>query len=141
VDLQVTVWQLVLAVALAALAVGVAVGRYVVPDQPDLARYELPGGTIYFEDRSQEELDQETAQGEAKANVRASIPAVEAWYADHQTYAGMTLEGLRGYDAGIKAIEIRAATATGYCVESTVRETTFSKPGPAADIVAGRCAP
>lgn len=140
-DLRLTLWQLLLAVAVVALAIGVAVGRYVVPDQPDLARYELPGGTIYFEDRSQEELDRETAQSEVKANVRASIPAVEAWYADHQTYAGMTLEGLRGYDAGIKEIEIRSATATGYCVESTVRGTTFSKPGPGADIVAGRCSP
>jgi prepilin-type N-terminal cleavage/methylation domain-containing protein len=36
------------------------------------------------------------------SGVRAAIPAVEAWYSDHGTYAGMTAALLKAsYDAGI----------------------------------------
>jgi prepilin-type N-terminal cleavage/methylation domain-containing protein len=39
----------------------------------------------------------------AKANVRASIPGVEAFYADHNTYSGLHLTKLQlSYDAGIR---------------------------------------
>ena len=38
----------------------------------------------------------------AGSNVRASIPAAEAWYSDHSTYAGMSAATLRAsYDAGL----------------------------------------
>ena len=41
----------------------------------------------------------------AKANVRAAIPAVEAFFADNNTYAGITVAGLQSaYDQGIKNI-------------------------------------
>jgi type IV pilus assembly protein PilA len=78
----------------------------------------------------------------AQANVRSSIPAVEAYYADNNTYVGMTLAGLQAsYDAGVKNIVIPAAslTATNYCVESTVGAFTYKKAGPASDIVSGAC--
>src|SRR5215207_9529051 len=58
----------------------------------------------------------------AKANVRAAIPAVEAYFADNTAvpggYTGMTLALLQStYDQGIKNITIPAAsaTATSYC--------------------------
>jgi hypothetical protein len=39
----------------------------------------------------------------AQANVRASIPAIEAWHADHGTYAGLTLDDLvQQYHGGVK---------------------------------------
>ena len=76
----------------------------------------------------------------AQANVRASIPAVEAFYADNNTYAGATLSYLQStYDQGVKNIVIQSATATTYCVESTVGAETFKKSGPGADIVTGTC--
>jgi len=83
----------------------------------------------------------------AKANVRAAIPAVEAYNADNTGkgasagYAGMTVSGLHAYDPAINAtnVIIRRATATNYCVESTVGGTTWKKNGPGADIVAGSC--
>jgi hypothetical protein len=57
----------------------------------------------------------------AQANVRASIPAIEAYYADNGTYEGATLEGLRSvYDAGLPDVVIVSAEAETYCVESTV---------------------
>jgi type IV pilus assembly protein PilA len=76
----------------------------------------------------------------AKANVRASIPGVEAYYADNNSYAGLTSAVLRSvYDAGIKNIQVVSATASTYCVESTVGQATYKKAGPSADIVSGAC--
>jgi type IV pilus assembly protein PilA len=76
----------------------------------------------------------------AQANVRSSIPAVEAYFADNNSYAGATLAFLQTtYDQGVKNIVIQSATATTYCVESTVGAETFKKAGPGADIVTGAC--
>lgn len=77
---------------------------------------------------------------EAQANVRASIPAIEAYYADNGTYAGMTVEQLRGvYDYGIPDVRIVRATRKTYCVESTVGDETASYHGPARGLAAGGC--
>jgi type IV pilus assembly protein PilA len=76
----------------------------------------------------------------AQANVRASIPAVEAFYADNNTYAGATLSYLQStYDQGVKNIVIQSAGSTTYCIESTVGAETWKKAGPGADILTGSC--
>jgi type IV pilus assembly protein PilA len=77
----------------------------------------------------------------AKANVRASVPGIEGYYADNNTYAGMTLAKLQAsYDAGIKNVTFGSTlNATTYCVQSTVGANTFFKNGPSADIVQGTC--
>jgi len=76
----------------------------------------------------------------AQANVRASIPAIEAYYADNNTYAGATLAYIQTtYDAGVKNIFIQSAGATTYCLESTVGAETWKKAGPGADILTGTC--
>jgi type IV pilus assembly protein PilA len=79
----------------------------------------------------------------AKANVRATIPAVEAFFADYgQTtgYSGMTLAFLQSnYDQGIKNITIPTASSTTYCVQSVVGGKTWKKAGPDSDIVSGAC--
>ena len=76
----------------------------------------------------------------AQANVRASIPGAEAFYADNNTYAGMTLGVLQSsYDQGIKDITVVAATSTTYCIESTKGAETWKKAGPGSDIVTGAC--
>jgi type IV pilus assembly protein PilA len=76
----------------------------------------------------------------AQANVRSSIPAVEAYFADNNTYAGATLAYLQTtYDQGVKNIVIQSASSTTYCVESVVGAETFKKAGPGADIVTGAC--
>jgi type IV pilus assembly protein PilA len=72
-----------------------------------------------FKDRAQK-----TA---AEANVRAAIPAAEAYYADVGSYTGMTLTsgnapdttGLQGIDQGIKLTKI-SSTATTYCLEDNI---------------------
>jgi hypothetical protein len=78
---------------------------------------------------------------QAQSNVRASIPAIEAWYADHGTYGGMTIAELeQQYDAGIKDVTlVGPLNAKTYCVESSVGSTSYFKQGPAADILEGHC--
>ena len=76
----------------------------------------------------------------AQANVRAAIPGMEAYNADHGTYAGATSAVLQAsYDAGIKHINVKTATATTYCIDSTVGTSVYKKAGPSADITSGAC--
>src|SRR5205085_6780191 len=72
----------------------------------------------------------------AQANVRAAVPGIEAYNADHGTYTGATSAILQAsYDAGIKHILVKTATATGYCIQSTVGKATYMKAGPARNSV------
>jgi type IV pilus assembly protein PilA len=76
----------------------------------------------------------------AKANVRAAIPGVEAFFADQNTYAGVTPGYLQTtYDQGIKNITIPTATASTYCIQSAVGGKTWNKAGPASDLATGTC--
>jgi len=78
----------------------------------------------------------------AQANVRAAVPGMEAYNADHSTgYTGVTLTKLQGsYDAGIKNIKISVANATLYCIRNTIPGTaTYHKTGPSGDIKPGGC--
>ncbi len=76
----------------------------------------------------------------AKANVRAAIPAMEAFFADYNTYAGATPTFLQtNYDQGIKNITIPTANSTTYCVQSVVGGKTWKKAGPDQDITSGAC--
>jgi len=83
----------------------------------------------------------------AKANVRAAIPAVEAFNADNvgtgnsAGYAGMTVSLLQAYDSAIVStkLHIQTATSVTYCVDSTVGGKTWNKNGPGADIVTDPC--
>ena len=76
----------------------------------------------------------------AKANVRAAIPAIEAFFADYNTYAGATPTFMQtNYDQGIKNITIPSATSSTYCIESVVGGKTWRKNGPAADLENTNC--
>jgi hypothetical protein len=76
----------------------------------------------------------------AAANVRASIPAMEAYYADNSSYAGATVETLRAYDYGIGDVQVMpSADGFDYCIASTVGTATVSKHGPAQGLQAGGC--
>ena len=90
----------------------------------------------------------------AKANVRAAIPAVEAYNADNSGsstdvdanasttgYAGMTLSLLQSYDAGVKNIVVGSVTSSTYCVSSLVGNKKWWKDGPGQDITNSGTAP
>jgi type IV pilus assembly protein PilA len=78
----------------------------------------------------------------AKANVRSALPAMEAWYADHGTYAGATRAQLiLSYDAGMKASVGATLTANSYCIFNTTGATVAHATGPAGAIkLTGACA-
>jgi type IV pilus assembly protein PilA len=81
----------------------------------------------------------------AKANVRAVVPAVEAFYSDNGTYVGLgnastaAVPGISYYDPSTAAkITIGTTSATSYCIyayESGTSGTTWFKSGPAGDIM------
>jgi type IV pilus assembly protein PilA len=78
----------------------------------------------------------------AQANVRAAVPGMEAFNADHASgYTGATLTKLQAsYDAGIKNIKIVRANNTSYCIQNTSPATvTYFKGGPSGAIVKGVC--
>ena len=78
----------------------------------------------------------------AQANVRAAVPGVEAYNADHASgYTGVTLTKLQlSYDAGIKNVRVVRANNTSYCIQSTnPTAVTYFKGGPSADIAKGVC--
>jgi type IV pilus assembly protein PilA len=76
----------------------------------------------------------------AQANVRAAVPGMEAYSADHNGYSSVTTALLQAsYDAGIKHITIVSASATTYCISSTVGASTYYKAGPSADITTTAC--
>jgi len=86
----------------------------------------------------------ENAQDEANvrasvANLRASIPAIEAYWQDHSAYTGMTLAGLRSIDAGIAGISIVSASKQTYCAEATSGDSRAFKNGPSGEIMLGSC--
>ncbi len=76
-----------------------------------------------------------------QANVRAAVPAMEAFNADHATgYSGADLADLQAIDAGVKNVSVVAATLGGYCIENTKPTTvSYHKSGPGGDIKPNGC--
>ena len=67
----------------------------------------------------------------AGANVRAGIPAAEAYYSDHNNYNFGGAGTLRAsYDAGLAASLVAVPGATTYCLEDTQGAHTYVFNGP-----------
>jgi hypothetical protein len=81
------------------------------------------------------------SSGDPQIDLRSAVPAIEAWYADHGKYTGMTTERLRAqYDYGISSgIRIVSATKTAYCAQTTVNGDTWSYWGPRQGFRHGGC--
>ena len=76
----------------------------------------------------------------AQANVRSALPAVEAYFADNQTYVGMNLAALQGIDAGISStLSVGSVAVDSYCIESTVGGQDASLTGPGGTIATTTC--
>jgi prepilin-type N-terminal cleavage/methylation domain-containing protein len=68
----------------------------------------------------------------AGSNVRAAIPAAEAYYSDHNTYNTMTATKLRAsYDAGLaQSLTVVSAGASAYCLKAVQGNFTYYFAGP-----------
>jgi hypothetical protein len=80
-------------------------------------------------------------EGDAVTKLRAAIPAMEAYYMDNETYAGMTLRKLRvTYDSAISTdVRIPRATDDAYCAQIIVDGETYSYRGPWQGLSPGSC--
>jgi hypothetical protein len=66
-----------------------------------------------------------------RQQLLAAIPAVEAFYVDHKTYAAMTVAGLRAIDPSVSdQVAFRKATDATYCAQITDGQMTWSETGP-----------
>ena len=57
----------------------------------------------------------------AEANVRAGVPAVEAYYASNGTYVGLSLANLKAIDSGVKLNDPAASAAKQTLTSYTLR--------------------
>ena len=73
------------------------------------------------------------ANNAMKANLRAALPAAEAYYADNGSYTGMTKAALVLIDKGISpTLTVASVTATTYCLADTDGSHPWSVAGPGA---------
>jgi hypothetical protein len=121
-------WQLVAAV-LALLALGL-LGTAAVSRPSPVTRYVTVTETV-----------QAKPSPRAAAYLRAALPAIDAYGRALHGYAGMTAVLLRStYDTSLDpSVVVVSATASGYCVQSTVGGATASMRGPAGAIEPGPC--
>lgn len=75
----------------------------------------------------------------AESQIRNAVPAIEAYYADHGSYAGMTIAAIRSYDSSIVNVRLVRATRDTYCIESGSGSETRHKNGPGAKTAPGPC--
>jgi len=81
-------------------------------------------------------------QRAASADVRAGVPSAEAFYADNNTYVGMTVANLTAtYDTGLKIDNVADLSATGYCLDKTVGGKMSHFSGPGGSVVEGSLCP
>jgi len=72
----------------------------------------------------------------AQANVRAAVPAVEAFYGDNGTYSGMTLVALKVLDGGVSLVgNPTDLTANTYCIKATIGGKSAWKANPGGQVV------
>ena len=75
----------------------------------------------------------------AAANVRAAIPAAEAYYSDQSpsSYTGLTPATLLLIDQGLSSTLLANATATTYCISNTQGSHTQRVAGPGGTVTSG----
>jgi hypothetical protein len=134
VSMELRLWHVLLAAALAVAGLGLASGKlfFSTTTTREVVRTVTVEAADEFAEGSPDEI--------AQSNVRAAIPAAEAYFADHNTYVGLNREELAFYDpSAARGVVVVEATATSYCIESSEGAATASKRGPAAELVPEPC--
>ena len=75
----------------------------------------------------------------AGANVRAAIPAAEAYYSDQSpsSYTGMTTGTLLAIDQGLASTLTVTETGVAYCISDTQGSHTQRVDGPGGNVTSG----
>jgi type IV pilus assembly protein PilA len=67
----------------------------------------------------------------AHSNLRQALPAAELYYDANDSYLGMTRAELLALNIGISpTLDVASASATDYCLVTTVAGRAWSVPGP-----------
>ena len=62
---------------------------------------------------------------QVESDLRAASAAAEAYRSEHGGYAGMTIDGLRAFDASLSGnLELERADSAAYCILETAATTT-----------------
>jgi hypothetical protein len=86
-------------------------------------------------------FDRDSSRDRAEAEVRSAVPAAEAYYADHGTYEGMTLDALRRLDVALNPqLRVASADTSGYCIDFRSGEGAAHTDGPGGEVADGPCA-
>jgi type IV pilus assembly protein PilA len=71
------------------------------------------------------------ANNAAKTNLRAALPAAEAYYADNSTYVGMDDASLLEIDSTLSStLSVTKSTTNSFCLAENVNGKTWSVLGP-----------
>lgn len=85
-------------------------------------------------------FDGRASKSAAQANLRTALPALAAYHADNDSYTGLTLAALQGYDQAVSSgITVVSSSAAGYCLRSIHRGEAYYKNGPGGDITTTAC--
>ncbi|MGI8972635.1 MAG: prepilin-type N-terminal cleavage/methylation domain-containing protein [Gaiella sp.] len=85
-------------------------------------------------------FEQRASDRVAHSNLRAALPAVEAYYEDYQDYAGMTRVELKKIDAGLApGVDVVSSSSSGYCLRSTAEGASVYRNGPGAALTSVAC--
>jgi hypothetical protein len=89
---------------------------------------------------SSEDSSSSGESSDALSLLRASIPAIEAYYQDNYgSYSGMTLSKLRQLDAGLPELRLVDVKKQTYCAEIEADGTSAFTRGPNGEIMLGSC--
>jgi prepilin-type N-terminal cleavage/methylation domain-containing protein len=76
----------------------------------------------------------------AQSQLSSALPAVHAYFADEDTYVGMTFAHLSStYGKGIGPIDVISTSPTSYCISSTLHGKTWYRDGPGSPITQTPC--
>ena len=79
------------------------------------------------------QAEQQALQEASSINLQQAVPALEAWFAENGTYAGVTLPAAFG-------VAVMRADGSSYCLQATVAGQVEHLAGPGGSTpVAGPC--
>lgn len=77
-----------------------------------------------------------SADGDTKASLRAALPAADAYFADHGSFAGLDSTDLLRIDPRVSVtVAVTAASKRSYCLTESVNGKTWSVRGPNPQLV------